>query len=146
MTVQSTWSDDTRASLQSQREQRAIWAASLMPFGGHLLTSSLSKQYVDSVAPGVREHDFGPEIARRLLFGNSPESIAAEVRMCIDRLAATDAEAAVVWTCEWRATEAAGPFVPALLRIEEIAFQGLRTTPVRFGPFDAFVLERLHRH
>lgn len=145
MTLRSTTFDPTRSSLQSQRSERVDWASSLLPFGGHLLSSSLSKQHVDGASPGVREHDFGPEIARRLIAGHSPESIAAELRMCVDRLAATREDATVAWTCEWRGMAAAAPFEPAMLRIEEIAFQGLRTKPARFGPFDAYVIDRSSR-
>lgn len=146
LTVQTMWGDATRISLERQREQRASWASTLLPLGGHLLATSLSKQHVDGVSPGVREHDFGPEIARRLIAGHSPESIAAELRLCIDRLFATDAGAPLVWTCEWRGTEGALAFEAALLRIEAIAFAGLRTTPVHFGPFDGMRIASVERH
>lgn len=145
LTLRATTFDATRASLWSQRSQRIEWASSLLPFGGHLLSSSLAKQHVDGASPGVREHEFGAELARRLLAGHSPESIAAELRACIDRLQAKSVGATVAWTCEWRANEAAAAFEPSLLRIEEIAFRGLRLRPAKFGPFDAFVIEGIER-
>lgn len=61
-------------------------------------------QHVDGLAPGVRDHDLGTQIGKRLLAGDSIESIEQAVVDAV-RMVCTNGASEVVWTCEWRSID-----------------------------------------
>lgn len=93
--------DPEREALERLRERRAEAATAWLPDGGHLLSTGLALQYVDGVASGVREHDVGTQIGRRLLAGEPIEAVEQAVVDAV-RIACAGQACDVVWTCEWR--------------------------------------------
>jgi hypothetical protein len=93
-----------RESLAQLREQRSEAARAWLPSGGELLSSGLALQFVDGIAGGVREHDLGTQIGRRLLAGEPIEVIEQAVVDSV-RIACAGTTRDVVWTCEWRKIE-----------------------------------------
>ncbi len=96
--------DAERDALARLRERRTEAANAWLPRGGLLLSTGLSMQYVDGAVDGVREHDLGTQIGRRLLAGEPIEAIEQAVVDAI-RTACRGNVCDVVWTCEWREIE-----------------------------------------
>lgn len=135
------YGDGLRTTLAQQRQARVAAAAALLPEGGTLVSTGLTKQYVDGATQGIREADFGSNLGRRLLAGEAPISLAVDVRRRIERLLAEAPGQPLLWTREWRLVRGLPPaFAAAMLQIEAHAFADMSTSETAFGEVDALLV------